>query len=99
MRVLRGVLPVAVLLSLAAVVGAEECQPGDKIRVVLIDGQNNHNWRATTPVLKRHLEQAGRFTVDISTNLKAGEKLPAGQESANFPPDLSRYDVLLSLTR
>lgn len=38
-----------------------------KIRVVLIDGQNNHNWRATTPVLKKALEDSGRFTVDVAT--------------------------------
>jgi len=30
---------------------------GKKIRVVLIDGQNNHDWRATTPLLKKELEK------------------------------------------
>jgi len=39
----------------------------DSLRVVIVDGQNNHNWRATTPLVKRILENCGRFTVDVST--------------------------------
>src|SRR5215207_6877063 len=39
----------------------------DKIRVLIIDGQNNHNWKATTPVMKQALEDCGRFTVDVAT--------------------------------
>ena len=30
--------------------------PADEIRVLLVDGQNNHKWKETTPVLKRGLE-------------------------------------------
>jgi type 1 glutamine amidotransferase len=41
--------------------------PG-KIRVVIIDGQNNHNWVATTPVMKKELEECGRFSVDVATS-------------------------------
>ena len=39
-----------------------------KLRVLLIDGQNNHNWRATTPVMKDALEKSGRFTVEVATS-------------------------------
>jgi type 1 glutamine amidotransferase len=39
-----------------------------KVRVVIIDGQNNHNWKATTPLLKKELEESGRFTVDVATS-------------------------------
>src|SRR5947209_10727349 len=45
---------------------AEEKAPG-KIRVLIIDGQNNHNWRATTPLMKKELEDTGRFVVDVAT--------------------------------
>lgn len=70
---------------------------GDKkIRVVLIDGQNNHNWRATTPIMKKALLDSGKFSVDVSTNLKAGDKAPEGWVSVPFPPDLTKYDVVLS---
>ena len=30
---------------------------GAKIKVLLIDGQNNHNWKATTPVMVDALEK------------------------------------------
>lgn len=87
-------------LSLAAaILSAITFAPVDSkpLRVVIIDGQNNHNWRATTPIIKRGLEGTGRFTVDVSTNLKLGDTKPG--EVSNpvaFPPDLSKYDVVLS---
>lgn len=68
----------------------------DKIRVILIDGQNNHNWRATTPIMKKELESCGRFTVDVASNLGAKEKGSSPTATVSFPPDLSKYDVLLS---
>ncbi len=84
----------ATVISFAA---ANRVEAGDKkLRVVIIDGQNNHNWRATTPVLKKSLLDAGRFTVDVSTNLKKGDKAPEGWQSVAFPPDLSKYDVVVS---
>ena len=39
------------------------------LRVLLLSGANNHDWRATTPVLKKILEASGRFTVDVTTNV------------------------------
>jgi type 1 glutamine amidotransferase len=83
------------LLMLLGVVAATEA--GDKkLRVVIIDGQNNHNWRATTPVMKKALLDTGKFSVDVSTNLKAGDKAPEGWQSVPFPPELSKYDVVVS---
>jgi type 1 glutamine amidotransferase len=71
-------------------------KPEGKIKVILIDGQNNHNWRATTPLLKKELEDSGRFTVAVSSNLKEGDKPGEIKDTVPFPPDLSKYDVLLS---
>jgi len=72
---------------------------GDKkIRVVLVDGQNNHQWPLTTPVMKKALEDSGKFTVEISTSTKRNQEklIPANWQSGPFPPDLSKFDVLLS---
>jgi type 1 glutamine amidotransferase len=92
---------VAVLLGLAAVsTRAGDDKAGTKEpkknRVVIIDGQNNHDWRSTTPFMKRHL--LSRFLVDVSTNLNPTDKrgLPEGWQSVPFPPDLTKYDVVLS---
>src|SRR5205807_6297610 len=63
---------------------------------ILIDGQNNHNWRATTPIMKKALEGCGRFTVDVSSNLKPNDKPGEINPTVPFPPDLSKYDVVVS---
>lgn len=65
------------------------------LRVLILDGQNNHNWRATTPVLKKHLESCSRFSVEVSSHLKPGDK-PGNVKTVPFPPELSRYDVVVS---
>jgi uncharacterized protein len=65
-----GVLLAAVALAGLTHAGAagDKKTEGGKIRVVIIDGQNNHDWRSTTPVLKKELEQSGRFSVDVATS-------------------------------
>lgn len=83
----------AAVLGLAAVTPAAD--PPAKLRVVIIDGQNNHNWRATTPVVKKALEDTGRFEVDVSSNLKEGDK-PGAVPTVPFPPDLGKYRVVVS---
>src|SRR5262249_44205451 len=62
-------LPVFVGL-IVGVGDISQCPAGDKqdkIRVLLIDGQNNHNWRATSPFMKKALEDTGRFEVTVAT--------------------------------
>ncbi len=73
---------VALLVALAA--GAMRAgEPA--LRVLILSGQNNHNWRETTPRLKSILENGGRFAVDVETNV-AGMK----------PEVFFKYDALLS---
>ncbi len=80
-----------VLLGLAT---AAESHAADTLRLLIIDGQNNHNWRATTPILKEFLERSGRFTVDVATT--PTEKTAAPAEWDKFRPEFARYDVVLS---
>jgi type 1 glutamine amidotransferase len=56
-----------VLAALGAVLLATSAHAQAKIKVLIIDGQNNHQWATTTPLLKRILEDTGRFTVEVST--------------------------------
>ena len=37
------------------------------IRVLIIDGRNNHAWESTTHALGQVLLQTGRFEVDVAT--------------------------------
>jgi uncharacterized protein len=95
---MRSFLRLAACLA-AVIVFTSVASAGDKkIRVVLIDGQNNHQWPLTTPIMKKALEDSGKFTVDISTTPKRNQEklIPADWKSGPFPPDLSKYDVVLS---
>lgn len=78
----------AIICAAAMSAGAAD----EKIKVLIIDGQNNHNWQQTTPVLKKIFEDTGRFTVDVATSPPPGKK----EEMAKFRPDLSKYQVVVS---
>ena len=93
----------ALLLGLLAVPDTRAGdKAGGKTRVVIIDGQNNHQWQLTTPIMKKALEDTGRFTVDVCTTDHPDNKIPADwaarMKPVPFPPDLGKYDVVLSLT-
>ncbi len=96
MFVNRALIHLGVLAILAGLVIPVRADSGDKIRVVIIDGQNNHDWRSTTPVMKKALEDSGKFAVDVSSNLKQGDKPGKIGPTVPFPPDLSKYQVVLS---
>src|SRR3978361_176936 len=62
----------------------------DKIKTLLIDGQNNHDWKKTPPLLKAALESANLFAVEVATS-------PAkGQDMSAFKPDFSKYQLVVS---
>lgn len=63
------------------------------LKALIIDGQNNHDWRGCTPVLKWILQDTGRFTVDVSTTPPGGAK--AADTWAKWRPQFSDYDVLV----
>ena len=83
-------LPQSVLVLLAAVAGAVPVAAAENIRVLIIDGQNNHDWKATTPVLVKELKAAGMFTVDVATSP------PSKGDMSGFKPDFGKYNVVLS---
>lgn len=62
-----------------------------EIRVLLIDGQNNHkNMVDGSKFMKEVLEETGLFKVDVLTTP------PAGGDMTTFRPDFSQYDVVVS---
>jgi uncharacterized protein len=62
----------------------------EKLRALIIDGQNNHDWKSTTPLLKKALESSGRFAVDVATSP------PTGKMTDKFQPKFKEYDVIVS---
>lgn len=75
-----------VSLGLPAVAETEQ----GRLAVLIIDGQNNHDWQATTPLLKAALEAAGRFEVQVATAPREG------REIAGFAPNFAAYDAIVS---
>jgi type 1 glutamine amidotransferase len=104
-------LRLAALLGMIACAGAllgpaaaDDKKPGDKIRVILIDGQNNHKWHETSPLLKKVLEDCGRFTVDVATApdkprqpQKPKQDTPEAQ--AKYRDDLAKYKAADAIYR
>ena len=73
----------------------------EKIKVLIVDGQNNHNWQATTPLMKKALEESGHFTVDVATTPAKPKNTKEEQDAykaamAKFTPEFSKYAVVLS---
>ena len=65
--------------------------PAAPMKALIVDGQNNHDWKHTTPVIKKILEDSGLFTVDVATSPAA-----KSTEMANFKPKFSNYRVIIS---
>jgi len=59
-------------------------QAPPKVKVLILTGVNNHDWVATTPLLRTILEQTGRFEVRVNEEVRG-----------NGPETFAPYDVLL----
>ena len=55
-----------------------------KIQTLIIAGQNRHDWKATTPILRKQLEDTGRFEVRVVEEFRG-----AGPET------LAPYDLVV----
>lgn len=73
-------------LALLVMAAAAAAAP---MKVLIVDGQNNHNWQATTPVLKKLLEETGLFAVEVATTP------PKGGDMSAFQPKFEGYRVVV----
>jgi len=69
-------------------VGAAQAAP---LEALIVNGRMNkwHDWKATSPLLKKQLEETGLFAVDFATAPPEGESL------SGFKPDFAAYDVVV----
>jgi type 1 glutamine amidotransferase len=68
-------------------------QAAGPIRVLLIDGQAAgpyHQWKLTTPILKKELEETGLFQVTVAT----APESPG--DFSSFHPEFKNYQVVVS---
>jgi uncharacterized protein len=71
----------------AGMIGVAAAAPS--LKALIVDGQNNHNWKETTPHLKKLLEETGLFTVDVATTPAKGEDM------SQFKPKFAGYNVVV----
>jgi len=77
------------LLSALIVLAMSAGAMAEPLKALIVDGQNNHNWKGTTPEIRQILEQSGLFTVDVATS-------PSGRDLSGFKPNFDAYDVVVS---
>ena len=95
---LSQVLKLCILIIICPVYCLAADKADKKLSVLLIDGQNNHQWQQTTPLLKKILENSGRFEVEVSTTppspprkpRKPKGKLSEGQQK-NYEKQLAEW--------
>jgi uncharacterized protein len=80
-----GALLVAALIAVPVAQSAQ-------VPIMILDGESAgpyHDWRITTPVLERQLEDTGLFKVDVIT------APPAGADFTSFKPDFGKYQAVV----
>ena len=84
--------PLAAIVATIAtvVVSPPATTAGASLKVLIVDGQSNHEWQKTTPLLEKALDQTGIFAVDVATSP------PKGSDMSGFGPNFSAYDVMVS---
>ena len=84
----KSLMTALVLVSLQiSFFGAE----ANKIKVLIVDGFSNHDWKMTTALLRGILEPTGLFDVSVSTT--PATRGAAGWEA--WRPQFTNYDVVI----
>lgn len=90
-RVIQLTLALALLFNLTVIsplLAADDSTEAGKISVLLVDGQNNHDWKACSPTMINILEATKRFQIERAIVPK--------EAVANFSPDWEKFDVVLT---
>ena len=80
--------------------GVDRVHWAQPYKALIVTGQNGHDWKATTPVLKKIIEDTGLFTVDVALSppkiaVPKGQK-PKLADMSGFQPDFAKYQVVIS---
>jgi len=81
-------------LSLLCLCGYAQHPTKKLIKVLIVDGFSNHDWKQTSLLTKQILEESKLFTVSISTT----PSTPDDAAWATWEPHFERYDVVIQNT-
>jgi type 1 glutamine amidotransferase len=73
-----------ILLMTASVLNAK-----GPIKVLIVTGQNNHNWRVSNVILQKYLNESGLFAADVAVSPKQGEDM------STFCPNFAAYKAVV----
>ena len=65
------------------------CKNETGFKALIITGQNNHNWKVSSPILKQILDETGLFSTEIMTTPDKGGDMKA------FNTDFSKYKLVV----
>lgn len=82
-------------IAVALLLAGRTLQAAPPLRALIIDGQNNHDWKNTTPVLKWILEDSGRFTVQVFTAPSAVPRQPQTPKGSLTPEQQTAHGAAL----
>jgi hypothetical protein len=83
----KNILFLIIVAGLLTFVSA--CTQEKTYNTLIITGQNNHNWKASSPLLKQILEETGMFTAEV---MITPEK---GGDMTTFDPDFSKFKLVV----
>ncbi len=78
--------PISLLTAAALLAISIQAAPK---KALIVDGQNNHAWQQTTPVLQKLLEETKLFTVEVATTP------PKGADMSAFHPKFGDYALIV----
>jgi type 1 glutamine amidotransferase len=81
---LRKILVVCLMFLSASVLNAK-----DPIKVLVLTGQNNHNWKASNVILQKYLNESGIFSAEVAISPDKGGDM------SSFRPDFSAYKAIV----
>ena len=88
-----GVRRAVEILLLAAGIAAVPVLAAEPVRVLIVDGANNHDWRSMTAALQAILRANGDFVIDVSTSPPPSASSGSWQR---WRPRFSDYDVVIN---
>lgn len=93
MKLVTGFL-VVLIMGLVVLSSSQSGPKDQKIKVLIVDGFSNHDWKKTTDLIRGILEPTGKFTVSVSTS--PPNKTAPGWDK--WRPKFQDYDVVIQNT-
>ncbi|HEY1302297.1 MAG TPA: ThuA domain-containing protein, partial [Vicinamibacterales bacterium] len=86
---------VALVVAAIALAAGNLVPAQSRINVLLVTGQSNryHNWEVSSPIVKRLLEDSGRFAVTVATTPPKGTA--PNQDMSSFAPKFADYQAVV----